>query len=156
MCGDLYFRPSYSPIRWGGKLWCRIMCSLLHLDEARVSHPFFLFLFLNLQHLDSEDNKITTRFDFTEENYETVYKILSKYPSNYKQSGIIPLLDLAQRQHGGWLPVAAMDKVAQIVGVAPSRVYEVASFYTMFNREKVRYPGKGLHCLHSLFMLARL
>lgn len=88
-------------------------------------------------HVDTDDNKVTTRFDFTEENYETVYKILSKYPSNYKQSGIIPLLDLAQRQNGGWLPVAAMDKVAQICDVAPVRVYEVASFYTMFNREKV-------------------
>jgi NADH dehydrogenase (ubiquinone) flavoprotein 2 len=51
-------------------------------------------------------------------------------------------LDLAQRQNGGWLPVAAMDKVAQICDVAPVRVYEVASFYTMFNREKVRTP----HC----------
>ena len=66
-----------------------------------------------------------------------VERILSKYPSNYKQSGIIPLLDLAQRQAGGWLPLAAMDKVAKIVGVAPMRVYEVATFYTMFNREKV-------------------
>jgi NADH dehydrogenase (ubiquinone) flavoprotein 2 len=65
-----------------------------------------------------------------------VAKVLAKYPNNYKQSGIIPLLDLAQRQHGGWLPVAAMDKVAQICDAAPARVYEVASFYTMFNREK--------------------
>ena len=64
-------------------------------------------------------------------------KILGKYPNNYKQSAIIPLLDLAQRQHGGWIPVAAMDKVAKIVEVSPVRVYEVASFYTMFNREKV-------------------
>lgn len=88
-------------------------------------------------HLDSEDNTVNTKFDFNEENYKFVDKILSKYPDNYKQSGIIPLLDLAQRQHGGWLPVAAMDKVASIVGVAPSRVYEVASFYTMFNRQKV-------------------
>ena len=47
------------------------------------------------------------------------------------------MLDLAQRQAGGWLPLAAMDKVAKIVGVAPMRVYEVATFYTMFNREKV-------------------
>ena len=46
------------------------------------------------------------------------------------------MLDLAQRQNGGWLPVAAMDKVAVIVGGAPMRVYEVATFYTMFNREK--------------------
>lgn len=37
-------------------------------------------------------------------------------------------------QNGGWLPVAAMDKVANIVGVVPMRVYEVATFYTMFNR----------------------
>lgn len=63
--------------------------------------------------------------------------ILGKYPKNYKQSGIIPLLDLAQRQNGGWLPLAAMDKVATIVDVDPMRVYEVATFYTMFNREPV-------------------
>jgi len=88
-------------------------------------------------HIDTEDNTVETPFDFTEENYGRVKSILAKYPDNYKQSGIIPLLDLAQRQHGGWIPVAAMDKVAQIVGAAPSRVYEVASFYTMFNRTKV-------------------
>lgn len=41
-----------------------------------------------------------------------VNEILSHYPSNYKQSGIIPLLDLAQQQHGGWVPVAAMDAVS--------------------------------------------
>ena len=46
-------------------------------------------------------------------------------------------MDLAQRQSGGWLPVSAMQKVAQICEVAPARVYEVASFYTMFNRTKV-------------------
>eukprot|EP00611_Tribonema_gayanum_P014660 TRINITY_DN2610_c0_g1_i4.p4 TRINITY_DN2610_c0_g1~~TRINITY_DN2610_c0_g1_i4.p4 ORF type:complete len:141 (-),score=69.63 TRINITY_DN2610_c0_g1_i4:733-1155(-) len=48
----------------------------------------------------------------------------------------IPLLDLAQRQNGGWLPLAAMNKVAAVIGVQPMRVYEVATFYTMFNREK--------------------
>jgi NADH:ubiquinone oxidoreductase subunit E len=44
-----------------------------------------------------------------------VKEILSHYPSNYKQSGIIPLLDLAQQQHGGWVPVAAMDAVSSTV-----------------------------------------
>jgi NADH dehydrogenase (ubiquinone) flavoprotein 2 len=88
-------------------------------------------------HIDTPDNTVATKFDFNEENYKRVKSVLSKYPANYKQSGIIPLLDLAQRQNGGWLPVAAMDKVAQIVEVDPSRVYEVASFYTMFNRTKV-------------------
>jgi NADH dehydrogenase (ubiquinone) flavoprotein 2 len=63
--------------------------------------------------------------------------VLGRYPKNYKAAAIIPLLDLAQRQAGGWLPLAAMDKVAKVVGVAPIKVYEVATFYTMFNREKV-------------------
>jgi NADH dehydrogenase (ubiquinone) flavoprotein 2 len=88
------------------------------------------------QHRDTPDNTVDTYFDFTEENYKKVEKILGKYPTTFKQAGVIPLLDLAQRQHGGWLPVAAMDKVAKIVGVTPIRVYEVATFYTMFNREK--------------------
>jgi NADH dehydrogenase (ubiquinone) flavoprotein 2 len=88
-------------------------------------------------HVDTVDNTVAKYFDFSEENYKRVKLVLSKYPDNYKQSGIIPLLDLAQRQAGGWLPVAAMDKVAQICEVKPSRVYEVASFYTMFNRQKV-------------------
>lgn len=88
-------------------------------------------------HINTEDNTTSQYFDFTEENYGRVKLVLSKFPTNYKQSGIIPLLDLAQRQNGGWLPVAAMDKVAQICEVKPSRVYEVASFYTMFNRQKV-------------------
>lgn len=87
-------------------------------------------------HIDTPDNLETTPFDFTEENYKRVDMVLSKYPANYKQSGIIPLLDLAQRQHGGWLPLSAMNKVAEVVECAPARVYEVASFYTMFNRTK--------------------
>jgi NADH dehydrogenase (ubiquinone) flavoprotein 2 len=82
-------------------------------------------------------NNAETHFDFTEENYGRVKHVLSKYPANYKAAGIIPLLDLAQRQNGGWLPLAAMNKVAQICEVAPVRVYEVASFYTMFNRNPV-------------------
>ena len=89
------------------------------------------------QHVDRPDNKVETPFDFTPENHIRAEHILGKYPANYRASGIIPLLDLAQRQHGGWLPVAAMDKVASLVGVAPMRVYEVATFYTMFNREPV-------------------
>ncbi|KAL3932644.1 MAG: hypothetical protein SGBAC_010747 [Bacillariaceae sp.] len=88
-------------------------------------------------HLESADNKAETFFDFTEENYVRANQVLQKYPDNYRQAAMIPLLDLAQRQAGGWLPLAAMDKVAQICHVAPVRVYEVASFYTMFNRTPV-------------------
>ena len=89
------------------------------------------------QHIDTPDNNSSTHFDFTPENYERVFHVLGKYPDNYKRAAMIPLLDLAQRQHGGWLPLAAMHKVAQICEVPPARVYEVASFYTMFNRTKV-------------------
>jgi len=81
-------------------------------------------------------------WDFTEDNYAHIQRTIEKYPVNYKQSAVIPLLDLAQRQQGvdgrgGWLPLAAMNKVAAILDMAPIRVYEVASFYTMFNREPV-------------------
>lgn len=89
------------------------------------------------QHRDTEYNNQDTPFDFTPENYHRVNEILSRYPSNYKTSAIIPLLDLAQRQNGGWLPLTAMQKVARVVEAKPIQVYEVATFYTMFNREKV-------------------
>lgn len=89
------------------------------------------------QHKDTSDNKESTYFDFTPENYKRVNLVLGRYPANYKQAAIIPLLDLAQRQHGGWLPLAAMDKVASLVGTEGIAVYEVATFYTMFNRTKV-------------------
>ena len=89
------------------------------------------------QHRNTDDNTSETYFDFTPENYQRVAMILGRYPDNYKQAATIPLLDLAQRQAGGWLPLAAMDKVAKVTGQAPIRVYEVATFYTMFNRTKV-------------------
>mmetsp|Transcript_15664 Transcript_15664/g.18983 ORF Transcript_15664/g.18983 Transcript_15664/m.18983 type:complete len:278 (+) Transcript_15664:326-1159(+) len=89
------------------------------------------------QHKNTPDNNEDTTFDFTKENYERVNTILAKYPTNYKQSACIPLLDLAQRQNDNFLTLAAMNKVAEIIGVNPMRVYEVATFYTMFNREKV-------------------
>lgn len=62
-----------------------------------------------------------------------VNTILKKYPVQYKKAAIIPLLDLAQRQHG-FSSLSVMNHVASIVEVSPMRVYEVATFYTMFNR----------------------
>ncbi|EGG18977.1 NADH dehydrogenase [Cavenderia fasciculata] len=89
------------------------------------------------RHIDTDDNNDHTPFDFTEENMKKVDTIISKYPPKYRQSAMIPLLDLAQRQNGGWISLKAMDKVAEIIGVAPMVAYEVASFYTMFNRTKI-------------------
>lgn len=59
---------------------------------------------------------------------------MKKYPKNQKRSAIIPLLDLAQQQCGGWIPLTAMQKVAFICGVPNINVYEVVTFYSMFNR----------------------
>lgn len=53
---------------------------------------------LFLQHYDSPDNNVDTPFDFTADNYRRVHQILKRYPKNYKQSAVMPLLDLAQRQ----------------------------------------------------------
>ncbi|GAB6053667.1 NAD(P)H-dependent oxidoreductase subunit E [Magnetospira thiophila] len=76
-------------------------------------------------------------FEFSADNQAKVKEILAKYPEDRAYSAVMPLLDLAQRQHDNWLPIAAMDHVAGIVGLAPIRVYEVASFYTMYNRAPV-------------------
>jgi NADH dehydrogenase (ubiquinone) flavoprotein 2 len=58
---------------------------------------------------------------------------LKKYPTNYKKAAVIPLLDLAQRQHG-FTSLSVMNYVAKMLEMPPMRVYEVATFYTMFNR----------------------
>ena len=72
-------------------------------------------------------------FVFTSENAEAANVEIVKYPEGWQESAVMPLLDLAQRQHDGWLPRAAMDTVAGMLGMAPIRVYEVATFYTMYN-----------------------
>ncbi|MFN3462188.1 MAG: NADH-quinone oxidoreductase subunit NuoE [Oceanibaculum sp.] len=72
-------------------------------------------------------------FSFTKENMAQVKKIIAKYPEGRQLSAVLPLLDLAQRQHDNWVPQAAMEHIAEILGVAPMRVMEVATFYTMFH-----------------------
>lgn len=76
-------------------------------------------------------------FAFTPENLERARQIIAKYPPGRQRSAVIPLLDLAQRQHDNWLPRAAMDAIADLLEVPRIRVYEVASFYTMFNKAPV-------------------
>ncbi len=76
-------------------------------------------------------------FAFTPENRALADRIIAKYPAGRQASAVLPLLDLAQRQVGGWLPRAAMDYVARTLDMAPIRVYEVATFYSMFNLKPV-------------------
>lgn len=72
-----------------------------------------------------------TSFAFTSESQEKVKAAIAKYPAGRQASACMALLDLAQRQEG-WLSQAAMDHVAEMLGMPPIRVYEVATFYTMY------------------------
>lgn len=76
-------------------------------------------------------------FEFTEENLAKVEHIIAKYPEGRQASAVMPLLMLAQQQHANWLPRAAMHYVADMLGMPRMRVYEVATFYTMYNLEPV-------------------
>jgi NADH-quinone oxidoreductase E subunit len=76
-------------------------------------------------------------FAFMPENLEKAKAHIAKYPPGRQASAVLSLLDLAQRQHDNWLPRAAMDHVADMLGMARIRVYEVATFYSMFNLRPV-------------------
>ncbi|XP_044757723.1 probable NADH dehydrogenase [ubiquinone] flavoprotein 2, mitochondrial [Coccinella septempunctata] len=84
-------------------------------------------------HRDTPENNPDIKFEFSPENQKRVDAILAIYPEGHKRAAMIPLLDLAQRQYG-WLPLSAMHKVAEILNLPKMRVYEVATFYTMFMR----------------------
>lgn len=71
------------------------------------------------------------------ETQEKIARIVAKYPEGRQQSAVIPVLKLAQDEFGGWLSVAAMNLVAQTLAMPYIRVYEVATFYTMFNLKPV-------------------
>jgi NADH-quinone oxidoreductase E subunit len=72
-------------------------------------------------------------FAFTPENRAAADEIIAKYPAGRQQSAVMPLLDLAQRQNDGWLSREALAHVAEVLDMALIRVYEVATFYTMYN-----------------------
>lgn len=78
-----------------------------------------------------------SNFFFTAENLAAAKKIIAQYPAGKQASAILPLLDLAQRQAGGWLPRAAVAYVAEMLEMPAIRAFEVASFYSMFNLEPV-------------------
>jgi NADH-quinone oxidoreductase subunit E len=81
-------------------------------------------------------------FAFSPENAAWAKAIIARYPAGKQASAVIPLLWRAQEQHGGWLPEPAMRLVADMLGMAYIRVYEIATFYTMFQLAPV---GKKAH-----------
>ena len=76
-------------------------------------------------------------FAFTPDNKKQAKAFIAKYPKGRQASAVISLLYLAQAQNGGWLSPAAIEHVAEVLEMAPIRVHEVASFYTMFNLKPV-------------------
>lgn len=75
-------------------------------------------------------------FAFTEVNKAQAEKIIKRYPEGRQQSAVMPILDIVQRQEG-WVSLAAMNVVGEMLDMAPMRVYEVATFYTMFHLKPV-------------------
>lgn len=87
--------------------------------------------------LTKPQESLVKSFVFSPENQVKAAGHIAKYPAGRQASAVLPLLDLAQRQSGGWLPQAAIEAVAIILGMPAIRVFEVASFYTMFNLKPV-------------------
>ena len=97
-------------------------------------------------HRDTPENNPNIKFEFTPENKDRANAIMNNYPDGHKRAAVIPLLDLAQRQNGGWLPISAMHHVAEFIGMPRMRVYEVSvrhhqssvwkdwNWFTLFSR----------------------
>ncbi|KAK5119211.1 NADH:ubiquinone oxidoreductase 24 [Meristemomyces frigidus] len=87
-------------------------------------------------HRDTPENNLSIPFKFSQQNEKLIQEVLSRYPSQYKKAAVMPLLDLGQRQHG-FTSISVMNEVARLLEMPPMRVYEVATFYTMYNRNPV-------------------
>ncbi|KAJ3284519.1 NADH:ubiquinone oxidoreductase 24 [Rhizoclosmatium sp. JEL0117] len=87
-------------------------------------------------HRNTPENNESIPFEFNAENSKRAAEIIAKYPPQYKKGAVIPLLDLGQRQNG-FTSISVMNHVAKMLEMPPMRVYEVATFYTMYNREPV-------------------
>jgi len=80
-----------------------------------------------------------TKPQFSPEKMAEVQRVISLFPEGKQKSALLRILHIAEEEFGGWLSVPTMNYVAEILGIQPVEVYEVATFYTMFNIEK---PGK--------------
>jgi NADH-quinone oxidoreductase subunit E len=74
---------------------------------------------------------------FSEIKLSEVKKIIGRYPEGKQKSAVIPLLHIAQEEFGGWLSADTMDYVASLLQLDPIEVYEVATFYSMYNLQPV-------------------
>lgn len=76
-------------------------------------------------------------FNFSDQNLEAANKIILNYPKGKKKSAVMPLLYLAQKQNDNWIPLSAMKYIAKFLDIPYIKVYEVATFYSMYNLSPV-------------------
>lgn len=75
--------------------------------------------------------------EFSKESLKEVQRIINFYPEGKQKSAVLPVLHLAQKEFGGWLSTETMDYVASLLDILPIEVYEVATFYSMYNLKPV-------------------
>ena len=85
---------------------------------------------MSLKKVSKEQPKV---FEFNEQNLKAVEKAISNYPKNKQKSAVMPLLYIAQKQNDNWIPLAAMKLIAKTLNMPYIKVYEVATFYSMYN-----------------------
>ena len=85
----------------------------------------------------AEETTQPLAFNFNSENLAKAKKIIKMYPSNFKESSIMPLLSIAQSQNHGWLPKKAIEYVSNFIEVPEIKVLEIATFYSMYNLSPV-------------------
>ena len=78
-------------------------------------------------------NKQPESFEFSKTNLKLLDDIIKRYPEGRKKSAVMPLLYLAQRQNNNWIPLAAMKHIAKFLEIPYIKVYEIATFYSMYN-----------------------
>lgn len=78
-----------------------------------------------------------TSFSYSPESLQEVQGLMKKYAEGCGKSALLRALHIAQEENNGWLSIAAMDHVAAVLGITPIEVYEVATFYSMYNLEPV-------------------
>ncbi len=85
----------------------------------------------------SKENHNDKKFVFSDDNLLRAQEIIKKYPDGRERSAIMPLLYLAQQQNANWISIGAMDCIAEMLNIPAMQVYEVAHFYTMYNKKPV-------------------
>lgn len=90
---------------------------------------------MTMQH--TNNTHFTQNINITENLMSRINELISHYPANKSKSALLPILHEVQDAHDNWLSIELMDKVAEILGISQIEVYEVVSFYTMFNRRPI-------------------